>query len=134
MSPQERHYPLPHRALLWGGVVAIGMLWVLALWSFGANVEYGVGDLKQSGVAAPQHIGLHASGDYPSNIQRVHSRHQDQPSSLKLSDPFWKILSTEASYLPSIFFTARHNPYAYFPAICLHQLQALNAPRPPPLV
>ncbi|MEN0038730.1 MAG: hypothetical protein AAGC78_16760, partial [Cellvibrio sp.] len=95
---------------------------------------HGVYDLERSNVVAAQDIPLHASGDYSPSVKRFYSRHQDSHSPLKHFDPHSDFPSTELSNFLPVIFSSATNFYKYYPALCLHQLQALNAPRAPPLV
>lgn len=134
MHCPERNYPQPYLASFWGGILVVGMLWMLAIWNVGASVEISVNVLERSSAIATQDLRLHTSGDYSPSVKRFYSRYQDQSSSLKLSDPQWNLHSTEITGLLPVFVSSEKTSYTYFPAIRLHQLQALNAPRAPPLV
>lgn len=134
MHCPERNYPQPYLASFWGGILVVGMLWMLAIWNVGASVGISVNVLERSGAVATQDLRLHTSGDYSPGVKRFYSRYQDQSSSLKLSDPQWNLHSAEIAGLLPVFVSSGETSYTYFPAIRLHQLQSLNAPRAPPLV
>lgn len=134
MHSPERDYPQPYLASFWGGILAVGMLWMLAIWNIGANVDASINDFEHSNTVATQDFRLHASGDYSPSVKRFYSRYQDQSSPLKLSDPHWNLHSAVITNLLPLFISSEQNSYTYVHAVRLHQLQALNAPRAPPLV
>ena len=134
MLLQESASPPPCPVSFRSGILAVGILWILAIWSAGAKVEIDTLDLEQSGLVSTQDIRLHASGDYSLGIKRFYSRQYDQSSTLKLSDPFWALHSSAIIHVLPISFRARQTLYDYLPVNSLHQLQALNTPRAPPLV
>lgn len=135
MHRQEHNYPQPYLAsFYWRGMLAVGLLWMLAIWNIGGSAEISINNLGRSDVVATQDFRLHASGDYSLSVKRFYSRYQDQSSSLKLSDPHWNLHSTAITNLLLLFISTEQNPYTYVPAIRLYQLQVLNAPRAPPLV
>lgn len=134
MLLQESVSPPSSFAPLRSGILAVGILWVLAIWSAGSTGDIGVVDLESNGLVTAQDIGLHASGDYAPSIKRFYARHADQSSALKLSDPFWNFHATDIRYSLPIFFRRQRDTYIYLRAFSQHHLQALNAPRAPPLV
>ena len=133
MSLHIRNQPPLYIAPFWGGVLAIGILCVLAIWSVGSGAAYGINDLERSGVVVALDNPLHASGDYPLSVKRFYSRHKDQPSSLKLPESFWSLPSAELNSLLPVFFAGQKRFHHYSPRVFLHQLQVLNVPRAPPL-
>ena len=133
MSLHIRNPPLLNIAPFWGGISAIGILCVLAIWSVGSGAAYGINDLERSSVVVALDNPLHASGDYSLSIKRFYSRHQDQRSTVKLPEPFWSFPSAELNSLLLVFFAGQKHFYRYSPCVCLHQLQVLNVPRAPPL-
>ena len=134
MNCADRDCPQPYLASFWGGILAVGMLWMLAIWNIGANADANISNIEHSNAVATQDFRLHASGDYSPSVKRFYSRYQDQSSPVKFSDPQWKLASAAINNLLPVSILSEQNSYAYFPAIRLHQLQALNTPRAPPLL
>lgn len=120
--------------LLWSGILAVGILWLLAAFSVGNKAEYSGSDAGRKGVVASVDMPLHANGEHSFALKRFFKRDKDQPRSVETPDPIWAL--THREFLASLpLVTAhQHNPAACSPRICRYQLQSLNVPRAPPLV
>jgi hypothetical protein len=122
-----------HR-LLWSGILAVGILWLLAAFSVGNKAEYSGSDTGRKGVAAVVDMPLHASGEHSLALKRFFNRDKDQPGSAETPDPIWALTHREFLASLSLVAAKQHNPATHSLCICRYQLQTLNVPRAPPLV
>ncbi len=120
--------------LLWSGILAIGILCLLATWNFNDDAEYAGSDAGRSEFSVAVDMPLHASAEYSLALKRFLTRYKDQPKPVDLSQPIWAITSTEFIDPLLSVVVNQHNPDAYFSPIYAYQLQTLNSPRAPPLV
>lgn len=120
--------------LLWSGVLTVGILCLLAAWSFGSHAEYVDSNTGHGRFAVSVDMPLHASSEHTLSLQRFFNRYKDQPKPVEPAEPIWAL--TAGEYIVSLPFVARNqqNLAAHSPHIHLHQLQTLNVPRAPPLV
>lgn len=120
--------------LLWGGILAIGILCLWATWNFNDDAEYVGSDTGQSEFSVAADMPLHANGEYSLALKRFLTRYKDQPKPVELSDPVWAI--TFGEFIDPLLSVVanQHNPDAYSAHIYQYQLQTLNSPRAPPLV
>jgi hypothetical protein len=118
--------------LLCSGILAVGILCLLAAWNLGSYAEYAGSDSGRNGLAVSVDMPLHANSEYSLALKRFFNRDKDQPKPFDQPDPIW---ATSGELIASLPLAAAnlHNPATYSPCICLYQLQTLNAPRAPPL-
>jgi hypothetical protein len=120
--------------LLWSGILAVSILWLLAAGNIEFSSDY-VGNNKGSnGIVASVDMPLHANSEHSFTLKRFFSRYKDQPKSAEPPEPIWSLTANDIiALLPRV--TARlHNSAAQNPHIYPHQLQTLNISRAPPLV
>jgi hypothetical protein len=127
----------------WGGCLAVSFLWLLALWNPGSASDVVGGP---QGVVAAQDMPLHASSEHSLSLKRFFSRYKNQFTSAEnftpaecyeptgYADPVWSLPSGEFSAALLLSVAQQDSSAFDSPRIYLHQLQALNAPRAPPLV
>lgn len=120
--------------LLWSGILAVGILWLLVAFSVGNKAEYSGNDAGRKGVAASVDIPLHANGEHSLALKRFFNRDNDQPGSAEPSAPIWALTHREFLASLSLVAAKQHNPASLSLRICRYQLQTLNIPRAPPLV
>lgn len=120
--------------LLWGGMLVVGFLCLLASWSLDPTADYLGSDTERNGRVVSVDMPLHANSEYSFTLKRFFSRYKDQPKSAEPPEPIWSLTANDIiSLLPRV--TARsHNAAAQHPHLSLHQLQTLNISRAPPLV
>lgn len=120
--------------LLWGGMLVVGFLCLLASWSLGSSADYSVSDAGRNSRLVSVDMPLHANSEHSFTLKRFFSRYKDQPKSAEPPEPIWSLTANDIiSLLPRV--TARsHNAAAQHPHLFLHQLQTLNISRAPPLV
>ncbi|HCS63329.1 MAG TPA: hypothetical protein DIW64_04175 [Cellvibrio sp.] len=124
----------PNLPLLRGGVLAVGILWLLVLWNLGANSDDLVGGANPKSITASADMPLHVNSEYSLTLNRFLNRHKDQFRLVEPLEPIWALLSGEFIVSLPCVVANQHSLSAYFPRIHIHQLQTLNAPRAPPLV
>ena len=137
---------LPQLHPLLGGCLAVSLLWLLALWNLGSANDVVASDTSRHGVVASQDMPLHANSEHSLSIKRFFSRYKNHPESTECftsaersnttgyANPIWSLPSGEFIAALSLSFAQQKNGAVNSPRIYLHQLQALNAPRAPPLV
>ncbi len=120
--------------LLWGGILVVGFLLLLAGWSLEPSADYSVSDAGRNSHLVSVDMPLHANSEHSFTLKRFFSRYKDQPKSAEPPEPVWALTANDIiSLLPCV--TARsHNAAAQHPHLSLHQLQTLNISRAPPLV
>lgn len=120
--------------LLWGGMLVVGFLCLLASWSLESSADYSVGDAGRNSRLVSVDMPLHANSEHSFTLKRFFSRYKDQPTSAEPPEPIWSLTANDIiALLPRV--TARsHNAAAQHPHLSLHQLQTLNISRAPPLV
>ncbi len=134
MLLQSQNQQQTTNRLLWGGILAVGILWLLAAFGVGNKAEYSGSDTGRKGVVASVDMPLHANSEHSLALKRFFNRDKDQPKSAETPDPIWAL--THRNFLASLPLVAahQHTPTANSPRICRHQSQSLNVPRAPPLV
>lgn len=120
--------------LLWSGVLAVGILCLLAAWSLGSHAEYASGDTGRGGFAVSVDMPLHANSEHSLSLQRFFNRYKDQPKPVEPPQSIWALTPSEFIVSLPCVAANQHNLTAHSPHIHLHQLQTLNVPRAPPLV
>lgn len=120
--------------LLRGGFLAVGILWLLAFWSFGGIANYSDASKGRSGFAATVDMPLHANGEHSFSVKRSFTRAKDQPKSLELPEPGWALAVSEFIAALPLVAANQQSLASNSPFIGLYQLQTLNIPRAPPLV
>lgn len=119
---------------LWGGILAVGILCLLAAWSLEPTAEYAGGDAERNGRVISVDMPLHANSEHSLVLKRFLDRYKDQPKSAEPPDPIWAL--TAGQFIVSLPCVAanQHKLTTDFPCFSLHHLQTLNVPRAPPLV
>lgn len=130
-------YRQPQLPPLLGGCLAVALLWFLALWNLGSPNDIVGSDAGRHSVVASQDMPLHANSEHSLSLKRFFSRNKSASKSADIfppADSVWSFPSTEyiAALLPLV--AQQNNSAIDSPLVYLHQLQALNAPRAPPLV
>jgi hypothetical protein len=143
MSSHPCVYRQSQLHLLWGGCLAVSLLWLLALWNPGSTSDVIGG---RQGVVATQDMPLHASSEHSLSLKRFFYRYKNHPKSAEgltsaersdtpgYIDRIWSLSSAEFIAASLLSDAQKNNSAIDSPRIYLHQLQALNAPRAPPLV
>lgn len=133
--PVQTH--LQHQStirLLWSGILAASLLWLLAVGNIEFSSDYAGSNKGSNGIIASVDLPLHANSEHSFTLKRFFSRYKDQPKSAEPPEPIWALTANDLiAVFPRV--TARlHNSAAVNPHIYLHQLQTLNISRAPPLV
>lgn len=146
MSHQSCDHRQLHLHPLLGGCLAVSLLWLLALWNLGFTNDVVGSDASRHGVVASQDMPLHANSEHSLSLKRFFSRYKNHPESAEgftaaerlaptgYADPIWSLPSGEFITALSLSVAQQNKSAFASPRIYLHQLQALNAPRAPPLV
>lgn len=119
--------------LLWGGMLVVGFLCLLASWSLGASADYSVSDAERNSHLVSVDMPLHANSEHSFTLKRFFSRYKDQPTCAEPPEPIWSLTANVVSLLPHLT-ASLHNAAAQHPYLSLHHLQTLNISRAPPLV
>lgn len=125
--------------LLWGGLLAAGILWLLVLAT--NNGVYGAGEDGRKSVAASLELPLHVPAEHSRALKRFFKRTSNYPST-DISPPLsadetpvalWVLIASEFVFAPPLTadFSVANNSS---PRVYLQQLQSLDAPRAPPFV
>lgn len=125
--------------LLWGGLLAASILWLLALAS--NNGAYVAGDAGRKSVAASLEMPLHVPAEHSRALKCFFKRSSNYPttdlshhlSATETPVALWVLIASEFVVAPSL--TAEF-PVAESstPRVYLQQLQTLDSPRAPPFV
>lgn len=116
------------------GCLAVGIVWLLALWSFGGAAYFGDGIKGRTDLTARVDLPLHANGEYSLSLKRFFNRYKDQPKAAEPPEPIWALTSTEENAALDIVAANQQSPVINTPVFCLQQFQTLNIPRAPPVV
>jgi hypothetical protein len=131
---------------LLGGCLAVSLLWLLALWNLGSTNDAVGSDAGRHDVVAAQDMPLHANSEHSLSLKRFFSRYKNHSESAEgfasaersnttgHADSIWSLPAGEFITALSLSVEQQKNVAVSSPCIYLHQLQALNAPRAPPLV
>ncbi|WP_323814097.1 hypothetical protein [Cellvibrio sp. NN19] len=125
--------------LLWGGLLAASILWLLALAS--NNGVYVAGDAGSKSVAASLEMPLHVPAEHSRALKRFFKRTSNPPSTdlshhlaaTETPVALWVLIASEFVVTPSLtaaFSVAESSS----PRVYLQQLQSLDSPRAPPFV
>ncbi len=120
--------------LLWGGILAVGFLWILALGSVGDQFQRIGSDVERDGRVASVDMPLHASSEYSLSLKRFLNRYKDQPKSTESIEPIWVLGASEIIVAVPLIAANTHKPIIHSPYFSLLQLQTLNISRAPPIV
>jgi hypothetical protein len=120
--------------LLWGGMLVVGFLCLLASWSLESSADYSVSDAGRNSRLVSVDMPLHANSEHSFTLKRFLSRYKDQPKSAEPPEPTWVLAANDVIALFPCATARSHNSAAQTPHFSLHQLQTLNISRAPPLV
>lgn len=119
---------------LWGGILVVGFLYLLAAWGIGSTTEYPGSDTGRNSRVVSVDMPLHATSEHSFTLKRFFTRHKDQPKSAEPAEPIWALSSAEIIAALPLVAVNQQNTAASSPHFRLYQLQTLNIPRAPPLV
>lgn len=128
LQQQSNHRPL------WGEILVVGFLCLLAAWSLDPTTEYSGSDAERNGRVVSVDMPLHATSEHSFTLKRFFTRHKDQPKSAEPVEPIWALGSGEIIAKLPLVAANQYNPAARPPYFSLYQLQTLNISRAPPLV
>lgn len=128
LQQQSNHQPL------WGGILVVGFLCLLAAWSLDPTTDYLGSDTERNSRVVSVDMPLHATSEHSFTLKRFFTRHKDQPKSAEPAEPIWALSSGEIIATLPLVTANQHNPAARSPYFSLYQLQTLNISRAPPLV
>jgi hypothetical protein len=120
--------------LLWSGILAVGILCLLAAWSFGDHAEYTGSDAGRNGYSVSTDMPLQANSEYSLGLKRFLIRYKDQPKPVEPPEPVWSLASSNVIAVLPLAAANQQFSVGHSPLICLYQLQTLNISRAPPLV
>lgn len=119
---------------LWGGVLVVGFLCLLAAWSLDPTAEYLGSDTERKSHVVALDIPLHANSEHSLTLKQFLTRYKDQPKSAEPVEPIWGLGSGEFILVLPLVAANQNNPTAHSPYFSLHNLKTLNISRAPPLV
>lgn len=128
LQQQSNHRPL------WGGILVVGFLCLLAAWSLDPTAEYIGSDTERNSRVVSVDMPLHATNEHSFKLKQFLTRHKDQPKSAEPVEPIWALSSGEFIIVLPLAAANQNNPIAHSPYFSLHKLQTLNISRAPPLV
>lgn len=134
MHKPSHHLPALPPTLVWRGLLAVGLLWLLVLGSWEPGSAQGVSDTDRRSLAPLVDMPLHANSDHSLSVKRFFPRPKTQPDALDLPDTPWALLPGNLWVAPFPHHGAAQVGLDFTSGVCRHQLQALNVPRAPPLV
>ncbi len=134
MHKPSHHLPALPPTLVWRGLLAVGLLWLLALGSWELGAAHGVSDTDRRSLAPLVDMPLHANSDHSLSLKRFFPRPKTQPDALDLPDTPWALLPGNLLAVSFPHHGLAHFSLTFTSGVCRHQLQALNVPRAPPLV
>lgn len=120
--------------LLWSGILAVGILCLLATWNLGHKAGYVAGDNGRSSVAVSVDMPLQVTAEHSLALKRFFNRAKNQPSSNEPPAPDWALIVAELIAVQPLSVASLHHPVTQSSRIPQHQLQTLNVSRAPPLV
>jgi len=120
--------------LLWSGILAVGILWLLAAGNIEFSSDHVGSNTGSNGIVTSVDMPLHANGEHSLTLKRFFTRLKDQPKSAEPPEPVWAITSGEFITALLLVTANQHKPSVLSPYFSLYQLQTLNISRAPPLV
>lgn len=120
--------------LLWSGILAIGILCLLATWNFNDDAEYAGSDAERSEFTVAVDLPLHANSEHSFAPKRFFNRYKDQPKPAESIEPIWALTDGEVTDSLLLVVASQQHPVTHSPHVYQYQLQTLNSPRAPPLV
>lgn len=133
MRNQPYYQQAPNLPLLWRGIAAASLLWLVAICSLEVNANK-TSDIEHHGVVASVDVPLHANSEHSLSLKRFFSRHKNQSTSVDLPEPCWILLGGDHWVNQSLLVTAPQNFPALSPLIYPRSWHSPNTPRAPPLV
>lgn len=128
LPQQSSHRPV------WGGILVVGLLCLLAAWSLDPTAEYVGSDVERNGRAVSVDMPLHANSEHSLSLKRFLNRYKDQPKSADPIEPIWVLRASEIIVALPLIAANMHKLIFHPPHFGLLQLQTLNISRAPPIV
>lgn len=128
LQQQSNHRPV------WGGILVVGFLCLLAAWSLDPTAEYSGSDTERNSRVVSVDMPLHASSEHSFSLKRYFSRYKDQPKSAEPIEPLWVLRASEIILALPLIVANTHKLIFHPPHFGLLQLQTLNISRAPPIV